>query len=165
MAESTSTGSADWIPWVDYILGYASNHYYDHAPATNPATWHIQVGGIMQGDSWAKSVDFTHVFEEAGLKKISQAAASMETDIFGVPPKDYTVINVVDCTTTMGDVKVLTGKCKKKPTRMLYAANGDKTCIVALVDIVNCERGVAGIALNAFAYGVSMAVDSGAGGF
>jgi len=148
---------SEWDQWVSFVLGHAANTYYTSAPADSPAVWHIHIGGF-DGSMYAKSDGFDGAFDQAELSKMSAASNGDETDIFGNPPKGYTILRVVPAT---NDFNILTGKQKNNAGRLLYVARASSTMIVALVDITNCSRGCESKAMDAMSFCVSEAMAAG----
>lgn len=148
---------SEWDQWVSFVLGHGANAYYNSAPQESPSVWHIQIGSF-DGAVYAKSDAFDGTFDQAELAKMSAASNGDETDIFGNPPKGYTILRQIPAG---NDINVLTGKRKNDAGRLLFVARATSTLIVALVDITNSSRGCESKAMDAMAFCVNEAVNAG----
>jgi hypothetical protein len=147
---------SDWDPWVDFVHGSASSKYNEKGSADSPATWYISIGDINEGDTWAQSAGFP-VLPAVAVKGMSKAVAGTCTAVFGAPPPGYTFTRVIPC----DNCEILTGKSKTVPGRLILVGRTTTTVAVALIDIVNTNKGAEGVALDAFGFAVDQAVASG----
>lgn len=147
---------SDWDPWVDFVLMSATNKYNEKGSPDCAATWHISIGHMAEGDTWAHSPDFP-VLSPAHVKSMSNASAGTDTVVFGAPPPGYTFTRLIPC----DNCDVLTGKSKTVGGRSVLVGRTTGTVVVALIDITNTNKGAEGVALDAFAFAIDQAVASG----
>ena len=61
----------------------------------------------ISGSCYAKSAGFDHAFELVDVEKMSRTVNNEQTDLFGCPPKGFTIVNNVPATS---EFNVLTGE-------------------------------------------------------
>lgn len=150
-----------WDNWVDFIVNTSTNDYNEkNNAADHPAAFYVQIGA-KTGDIYAAYAGFPNTISANDCKRLGDASVGAETDVFGNPPKGFTIFRPIDCEQT----QVLTGKHKGEVapgiSRCLFAGYTTDTLVVALVDITNSSKGLEVAAAIAFGGALCKAMDSG----
>lgn len=155
----------DWNGWVDFIVNTATNDYNaKNNAAEHPATFHIQIGGKDTGDAYAASAGYPHTFINTDCKRLGDAAMGTDSDVFGNPPKGFTILRPIPCENDGAEVQVLTGKHKgdvaEGVSQSLFTGSTHSTLVVGLVDIKNSSKGLEVAAAGSFGYALCQAMNN-----